>query len=721
MGRFKLRRILKKVARGLTGAAPTGMEKEKLGDEEISVGDTEISEGILGEIKINQKVEESMELGDIEIDDIAASPTSIVEEEGIESSIDTVKGEEIKDEEATVDTRGSAPVFVETVAGSEGSPSSATGNASTGKAPSGVSKGSAFVGPSQVPHSIGTLQRPEFTSSSQIMEIAELEESKIANIVDVTSALAVEEIKPLPVEVLSHPRDVLSQLVHTLPEDIAGEFPAEWKPPSYSDVDERYPLIPPHAYAHIVWHDDENKLIYHVEEPVLTLHEKEEIERIKALLTELIDVGAYEIEEQESIEKYVEKKFDEIVRDYGFNLTPLQYEKFKYYILRDFVGLERIEPLMKDPKIEDISCIGPGIPIYVYHRIYGSVQTDVMFKDNEELNRFIIKMAQLAGRHVSVSDPLLQGALPDGSRVQATYVVSKDISTRGSNFTIRKFRKDPLTVTDLVKYGTLTPMIAAYLWLAVQYRSSILIAGGTATGKTTLLNAIAMFIPPEAKIVSIEDTPELRLSHENWLQKIAREEKGASKVDLFDLLKAALRERPDYIVVGEVRGKETYVLFQGMATGHPGIATIHAENMDTLVDRLISPPISLPPALLHSLDLVIFARRALVKGYRVRRIGRVEEVIDVDLEKKRPITNTFIEWIPAEDKFVIAKKSKVIDKIIHERGVDEESVWSELRRRSFVIKYLADNDIRYYRDVQKYISRYYKEPDVLLEEIGYVK
>ncbi len=516
-------------------------------------------------------------------------------------------------------------------------------------------------------------------------------------------------------------KDVLSELVYTLPEDIAGEIPAEWRPPSFSDVDERYPLIPPHAYAHIFWSDEEKKLLYHVEEPILTLQEKEDLERIKALLTELIDIGAFELKEGEKIQEYIARKFDEIVRDYGFSFTPHQYEKIKYYVLRDFAGLERIEPLMRDPHLEDISCIGPGVPIYVYHRTYGSMQTNVMFKDNEELNRFIVKLAQLVGKHVSVSNPLLEGALPDGSRVQATYVVTKDISTKGSNFTIRKFTKDPLTVTDLVKFGTLTPVIAAYLWLAVEYRNSILVAGGTATGKTTMLNVISMFIPPEAKVVSIEDTPELRLPHENWIQKIAREGGEGASIDLFELLKAALRERPDYIIVGEVRGRETYVLFQGMATGHPGLATIHAENIETLVDRLISPPISLPPALLHSLDLILFMRRGNVRGYEVRRVGEIDEVLGVDLEKKKPITNLFVEWIPAEDKFKIYKKSKVVDKIVRERGVSVDSVWEELRRRSFVIDYLVKNNIRYYREVQKYIARYYKEPEKLLEEIGYAR
>ncbi len=552
----------------------------------------------------------------------------------------------------------------------------------------------------------------ESEASSQVVEPESSSE------VGDSSALFLEEVLPSQSGPVT---DVVAELIYTLPEDISGEIPVEWRPPSFSDVDERYPLIPPHAHAHIYWNDEEKKLVYEVEEPALTLQEKEDLERIKALLTDLIDVGAFELKEREKMSAYIAEKFEEIVRDYGFSFTPLQKDKIKYYIVRDFAGLERVEPLMQDPNLEDISCIGPGVPIYVYHRLYGSLQTNVSFKDNEELNRFIVRLAQLVGKHVSVSNPLLEGALPDGSRVQATYAVTKDISTRGSNFTIRKFTKDPLTVTDLVKNGTLTPLIAAYLWLAVEYRSSVLVAGGTATGKTTLLNVISMFIPPEAKVVSIEDTPELRLPHENWIQKIARESREGGKIDLFDLLKAALRERPDYIVVGEVRGKETYVLFQGMATGHPGFATIHAENMETLIDRLISPPISLPPALLHSLDVVIFMRRGNVKGYEVRRIGEIDEILTVDIEKKVPKVNRFVEWIPAEDKFRVSKKSKIVDKIIRERGVSVESVWDEIRRRSFVIEYLTENNIRYYRDVQKYIARYYREPEKLLEEIGYAK
>lgn len=512
-------------------------------------------------------------------------------------------------------------------------------------------------------------------------------------------------------------------MLHTLPEDLRKTVPAEWAPPNFSGVDEQHPLIPPHADVHIYWCGDESTLHYDVVEPPLTKEEHEILDRIKSVLLDLIEVSSYDISKRGDPGKYMREKFDEIVDDYGFRFGANQREKLAYYIIRDFVGLERIEPLMRDPNLEDLSCIGPGIPIYVYHRKYGSLKTNITFPSSDELNRFIVKLAQICGRHVSVANPLLEGALPDGSRVQATYAVTKDISTRGSTFTIRKFTKDPLTITDMVSFGTVPPLLAAYLWMAIEYRQSVLISGGTASGKTSLLNALSLFIPPEAKVVSIEDTPELRLPHENWIQKIGREISGeGGSVTMFDLLKAALRERPDYIMVGEVRGKEAYILFQGMATGHPGMATIHAEDLDTLVDRLTTPPISLSPALLHALDVIIFAGRARVGSIDVRRAKGIHEVINIDLKSGRPITNRLAQWIPGDDCFeFVSDKSYVMDKIIRERGVSPDSVWGELRRRAFVLKWMKDNNVRYYRDVGRIIKRYYKEPKKLLEELGYAE
>ncbi len=538
---------------------------------------------------------------------------------------------------------------------------------------------------------------------------------------DVEPIIVMDELKLEPGELQSKETTQIKNLpivFNKLPEDIKRTIPVEWTPTDFKSVDERYPLIPPHAYAHIFWKEDENTLVYYVEEPPLTKEDQTLLERIRSLLIDIIDMSAYDLIRTGSAEEYISKKFDEVVDEYGFKLTQMQRERLRYYILRDFVGLERIEPLMRDPQLEDISCIGPGVPIYVYHRHYGSLKTNIVFDDPDDLNRFIVKLAQMCGRHVSVAEPLLQGALPDGSRVQATYAITKDISTKGSSFSIRKFTKDPLTITDLMRFGTLPSLLAAYLWLAVERGQSILIAGGTATGKTTLLNTLALFIPPEAKVISIEDTPELRLPHEHWSQKIAREtERGG--VTMFDLLKAALRERPDYIVVGEVRGKEAYVLFQGMATGHPGLATIHAEDMDTLVDRLTTPPISLPVSLLHSLDIIIFMTKARVGSVDVRRIREIYEVTGVDISEKRPLVNKLVRWIPAEDKFeFVSDRSVVVDRIVENTGISAESIWSEIRRRQRVLEYLKNKNIRYYKDVGRIIARYYRDPEGVLEEIS---
>lgn len=538
--------------------------------------------------------------------------------------------------------------------------------------------------------------------------------------VDVEPIIVMDELKLEPGEQgAGEPAEIknLPVVFNRLPDDLRKTIPVEWASVDFKSVNERYALIPPHAYAHIFWKDDEDALVYHVEEPPLTKEDQNLLERVKSLLIDIIDMSAYELIRTGSAEQYISRKFDEVVREYGFNLSHMQRERLRYYVLRDFVGLERIEPLMRDPQLEDISCIGPGVPVYVYHRRYGSLRTNVVFEDPDELNRFIVKLAQMCGRHVSVAEPLLQGALPDGSRVQATYAVTKDISTKGSSFTIRKFTKDPLTVTDLMRFGTLPPLLAAYLWLAVERGQSILIAGGTATGKTTLLNALALFIPPEAKVISIEDTPELRLPHEHWSQKIARDTEQGS-VTMFDLLKAALRERPDYIVVGEVRGREAYVLFQGMATGHPGLATIHAEDMDTLVDRLTTPPISLPVSLLHSLDIIVFMTRARLGSVDVRRVREIYEVIGVNVAERRPLVNKLVRWVPAEDRFeFVSDRSIVVDRIVESAGMSAESIWSEIRRRQRVLEYLREKNIRYYRDVGRIIARYYRDPEGVLEEI----
>ncbi len=512
---------------------------------------------------------------------------------------------------------------------------------------------------------------------------------------------------------------------HQIPKQYIKKIPSKWQPPKFKEIDLKYDLIPPFAYARVKWNEKENTLRYFVIEPYLTKNQKEKLEKIKELLIDALDINVFEIKNPERIRDLLKKKIDSIVSGYGISLTKNEYDKILYYIFRDFLGLERIEPLMHDASLEDISCDGTGIPIYVYHRKYASIKTNVVFNDEEELNKFVIRLAQKSGKHISVAEPLLDAALPDGSRVQATFSAHRDISMKGSTFTIRRFTKDPLTIVDLMNFGTLPSIMAAYLWLAVEYGKSILVSGGTATGKTTFLGALSMFIPPEKKIVSIEDTPEIRLPHEHWVQKVVRTGFGREdirgrrmgEVTMYDLLRAALRERPDEIIVGEVRGAEAYVLFQGMATGHPGMATIHADSIDAVLHRLQTPPINLPVGLLQHLNIVIILTKARVKGIEVRRVKELVEIVGLTKEF-RPIVNKLMKWNSSDDSFeFVSDKSYILESIIEEKGVDETSIWAEIQRRSSILEWMQKNNIRHYLEVGKIIHQYYTNPEEVLKNI----
>jgi len=490
-----------------------------------------------------------------------------------------------------------------------------------------------------------------------------------------------------------------------------------------------YPLIPKKpakdepifAYAKIFWDTKLNKYIYQMIEPELSEKLKTVLSKVKELIEQKLDVDFSKLKKFEATE-YLRKNIEEILTYFRFEMSEDEKRILQYFIERDFIGLGRIEPFINDEQIEDISCDGVNIPLFVFHRNpeLGSVETSIKFEDSDELDSFIYKLSQLCGKSISVASPLVGGSLPDGSRVQAT--LATDIARRGSNFTIRKFTEKPLTPIHLLQYNTLDVQIMAFLWLAVDYGKSILISGGTASGKTSLLNVLSLFIRPEKKICSIEDTPELKLPHPHWVPSVARvpiaEEVGrrVGDVDLFDLLKESLRQRPDYIIVGEVRGKEAYVLFQQMATGHPSFATIHAENLPKLVDRLTTAPISLPPSLLGSLDLVLFLLMTRYKDKQVRRISEVMEVTGVD-DKEHPITNRIFKWNSVNDKFEISSKSSILRKISEATGLTEKQLKDELERRMFVLSWMKENNIIEYEDVFNVLNMYYTYPERVLATI----
>jgi flagellar protein FlaI len=404
-------------------------------------------------------------------------------------------------------------------------------------------------------------------------------------------------------------------------------------------------------------------------------------------------------------------------------LEPAKRAAINYFIERDIIGLGKIEPLMQDESIEDISCDGTSIPIFIYHRDpkIGPLKTNIVFTDTDELNTFVVKVSQKCNKTISIAEPLLDGALHDGSRVQAT--LGTDIARKGSNFTIRKFTARPLTPTHMLQYKTINSLALAYLWLAIDNGMSVLLSGGTATGKTSLLNALSLFIRPNLKIVSIEDTAELRLPHPHWIPEVARTPlsiKGRiGEVSLFDLLKSSMRQRPDYIVLGEVRGKEAFVLFQQMATGHPSMATIHAASLPQLVDRLTTPPINLPPTLLENINIVAFLVLSKIKGSYVRRVNNILEIVGV--EKNRPLTNSVFAWNPMDDTFEIKGKSVVLEMIAKKMGMTEDSIKEELSRRKKVLEWMVEKGIDDYRDVAVIFSIYYSNPERIVAAIREVQ
>jgi flagellar protein FlaI len=483
-------------------------------------------------------------------------------------------------------------------------------------------------------------------------------------------------------------------------------------------IDVRYSLIAPFASVHIYWNPKIYELVYEVEEPVLDKTEESYKDQIISAMRDVINFDVLIEKDEESLLDYLDKRFKFLATEFGMRMSYETYQKIYYYICRDFMGMNEVEPLLRDYFVEDIECNGANTPIYLVHRMYRNVKTNLVFKDMERLASFVEKLAQRAGKYISYANPILDATLPDGSRVNATY--TKDITSRGPTFTIRKFTETPWTPTQLVSFKTLSPEMLAYLWLLVQYKMNILITGGTSSGKTTLLNAMAFFIPPEARVVSIEDTRELNLPRDNWLPSVVRTATGGGEVgeiSLFTLLRSSFRQNPDYVIVGEVRGKETSVLFQGMASGHSSISTIHADSVDTVIKRLETPPIELSPTLLNVLDCVCIMTHAIVNKQETRRLKEIVEIINVNPEGIA-ITNTPFVWNASDDLFYFKKNSRIFEKIMKRYGMRIEELEIEFRKRAQLIYNLYRSKIFESKAIQDIIDEYYKKPDEVLRKFG---
>lgn len=480
----------------------------------------------------------------------------------------------------------------------------------------------------------------------------------------------------------------------------------------------RYILISPYVSVHIYWNKNYQELIYELEEPILDENEEKLLYELEKSLEQFINIDFIVEKSVESTIEYIQNNSTRLIEELGLSVSEESYKKIFYYLFRNFAGLNEIEPIIRDYFIEDIECNGKDTPVYVVHRIYRNMRTNITYNEIDKLSSFVEKLAQRCGKYISYANPILDGSLPDGSRVNATY--TKDISSRGPTFTIRKFTKIPWTPVQLLNMGTLSPEMLAYFWILLEHKSNILIAGGTASGKTTLLNAIAFFIPPESRVVSIEDTRELNLARENWLPSVTRASFGSQKigeVDLFSLLRNSFRQNPDYVLVGEVRGQEASVLFQGMASGHSSIGTIHADSVDTLIKRLETPPILLSPTLINILDCVVIMTHAVIKKEQTRKLKEIVEIVNVD-PKGIALTNTPFIWDAKDNSFYFKKDSKVFQKINDRYGIDVETLNNELKIRARLLYEIQKRKIFDFEQTQKIINQYYKNPKAVLEAFG---
>ncbi|MDD5142806.1 MAG: type II/IV secretion system ATPase subunit [Methanoregula sp.] len=448
---------------------------------------------------------------------------------------------------------------------------------------------------------------------------------------------------------------------------------------------ERYWVVEPYSYVTIKRVGNVG-FTYVISEPSIS---KKEMTILLETYTHLRDIIIYDETEDSQKTRIDPVAVARIIRAFDPEIGEDRIAILNYYINRDLSGYGPLETLMRDPALEDISCNGNDLPVFIFHREYGSLPTNIVFSETE-LNQFVLRLAQKANKQLSLSSPMVDATLPDGARIQITY--SEVVSTKGSSFTIRKFRAEPMTPLDLIRYGTYDAKTLAFLWLAIQHRKSLLVVGGTASGKTSMMNAVSLFIPQNAKVVSLEDTREIQLPHKNWLPTQTRElnaEGIKGDIDLFSLLKACMRQRPEYIIVGEVRGREAQTLFQAMNSGHATLSTIHAGSVYEAINRLTHDPINVPPVMFQALDIVVVQSIYTLGKTRIRRCLSIHEI---EVNKNGEINPTpLFEWDVQNDTFLKRyTKSRVLEEIAFHNAWDEQELKHQLAKREEFFSWALD-------------------------------
>ncbi len=461
-----------------------------------------------------------------------------------------------------------------------------------------------------------------------------------------------------------------------------------------------YPVGDP-IFIHI-FAEPKKEIEYIVIEPHLL---PEEQELYGAVLERVLESGIRIRDSKDKLRETAMSLIDENVKVAPFkkrslraskiSITEEEREKLRYLIIRDIFDSGPVEAMLQDPHLEDIHCVGLN-PISVVHKIFGNLRTNIKFDSKQSLDNWLRTMSERIGRPIGDANPIAGGTLPSGSRISIAY--SDDISRRGSSFTVRKFTKNPLSITQLIKFGTMSCEEGAYLWLCLENGMSVFLCGETASGKTAAMNATLVFIDPKAKIYSAEDATEVTPPHDVW-QQLATKEEGAeeSQVHMFTLLKAALRSRPNYIIVGEIRGIEGAVAFQAMQTGHPVMSTFHAASVKRMIQRFVGSPINVPVTFIDNLNVCVVFHALYKDGILIRRIAAIEELEGYYEEAGGVVTRAVFQWNPAEDRheFRGLNNSYILEeKIAARQGYkDKRKIYDELLIRANILRAMVDHEI----------------------------
>jgi flagellar protein FlaI len=534
------------------------------------------------------------------------------------------------------------------------------------------------------------------------------------------------------------PSDELKQVANRRPhlrehlqkfKQIAGEFPMLVDEPDDYETDRPNVIYPVGGavYCHI-YGDVGQKMKYYTIEPTLSEDEAVTLQKVKRKLLSMSghhtspeDDAAYDdlIEELLDETTYITDGdmsfYDRVKQLWNFGKVKVNqntYDSIRYRLNRDIVGFGPLEPIMRDPQNEDIHVIGPH-ECHVDHGTFGMMPTTVDFGTPQEFDNWLKNMGERMGDPVSDSDPIVDSTLPDGSRVNIIY--SDDVSLKGPSLTIRQGEGVPLSINQITHWNTLSPMMAAYLWICLENEQTVFVVGETASGKTTTLNSVFSFIPRDSKIYTAEDTAEVIPPHDTWQQLLTREGMGdeGAEVDMFDLVAAALRSRPDYIIVGEVRGAEGRMAFQAAQTGHPVMLTFHASDIVSMIQRFTSEPINVPETFMGIADVALFQNRVKQGDDVLRRVTSVQEIEGYSKEMDGVVTRQVFEWDPVEDehKFKGMNNSYVLEEQIAPLlgYADTRQIYETLDHRAEVVQRMIDEGILGYHEVNDAIESFQRD------------